>query len=186
MRGEQAAMWLCVCSALNLRNACGMMDMTDASACRKRFVFVNLDACMASQGVTLTVLEQLKASSPQSLLQTQPPRSWTIFCSAVAVRHVSGPYLSGPARAGQAAKWVIRPTQELYGDLYTEKNVALSGIHTHSGPGGYLQYILYIITSLGFVRESFDVLVAGIVQVTSPCPIPWQAICSHGVNACPA
>ena len=29
---------------------------------RKRFVFVNLDACMASQGVTLTVLEQLKAS----------------------------------------------------------------------------------------------------------------------------
>ena len=55
--------------------------------------------------------------------------------------------------------------QELYGDLYTEKNVALSGIHTHSGPGGYLQYILYIITSLGFVRESFDVLVAGIVQV---------------------
>ena len=29
--------------------------------CRKRFVFVNLDACMASQGVTLTVLQQLKA-----------------------------------------------------------------------------------------------------------------------------
>ena len=28
---------------------------------RKRFVFVNLDACMASQGVTLTVLQQLKA-----------------------------------------------------------------------------------------------------------------------------
>ena len=50
--------------------------------------------------------------------------------------------------------------------------MALSGIHTHSGPGGYLQYILYIITSLGFVRESFDVLVAGIVEVSrgsSPC-----------------
>ena len=59
--------------------------------------------------------------------------------------------------------------QELYGDLYTERNVALSGIHTHSGPGGYLQYLLYIITSLGFVRESFDVLVAGIVQVTHAC-----------------
>ena len=56
--------------------------------------------------------------------------------------------------------------QELYGDLYTEKNVALSGIHTHSGPGGYLQYVLYIITSLGFVRESFDVLVTGIVEVS--------------------
>lgn len=42
----------------------------------------------------------------------------------------------------------------------------MSGIHTHSGPGGYLQYILYIITSLGFVRESFDVLVGGIIEVS--------------------
>lgn len=49
-----------------------------------------------------------------------------------------------------------------YGDLYTEKNVAISGIHTHAGPGGYLQYIIYIVTSLGFVRQSFDVLVNGI------------------------
>lgn len=49
-----------------------------------------------------------------------------------------------------------------YGDLYTEKNVAISGIHTHAGPGGYLQYVTYIITSLGFVRQSFDVLVDGI------------------------
>ncbi|KAK9901622.1 hypothetical protein WJX75_005298 [Coccomyxa subellipsoidea] len=85
----------------------------DAKDDSKRFVFVNLDACMASQGVTMTVLAQLK---------------------------------------------------ELYGGLYHEGNVAMSGIHTHSGPGGYLQYILYIITSLGFVRESFDVLVGGIVE----------------------
>lgn len=51
-----------------------------------------------------------------------------------------------------------------YGDLYTEKNVAISGIHTHAGPGGYLQYVTYIVTSLGFVRQSFDVLVDGIEQ----------------------
>ncbi|KAK7301811.1 hypothetical protein RJT34_12687 [Clitoria ternatea] len=76
-----------------------------------RVVFVNLDACMASQIVTIKVLERLKAR---------------------------------------------------YGDLYTEKNVAISGIHTHAGPGGYLQYVLYIITSLGFVRQSFDVIVDGI------------------------
>ncbi|KAK2641812.1 hypothetical protein Ddye_023575 [Dipteronia dyeriana] len=77
----------------------------------ERVVFVNLDACMASQLVTIKVLERLKAR---------------------------------------------------YGDLYTEKNVAISGIHTHAGPGGYLQYIVYIVTSLGFVRQSFDVLVDGI------------------------
>ncbi|KAH9736307.1 Neutral ceramidase 2 [Citrus sinensis] len=76
-----------------------------------RVVFVNLDACMASQLVTIKVLERLKAR---------------------------------------------------YGDLYTEQNVAISGIHTHAGPGGYLQYVVYIVTSLGFVRQSFDALVDGI------------------------
>lgn len=78
-----------------------------------RVLFVNLDACMAAQIVTLKVLERLKAR---------------------------------------------------YGDLYTEKNVAISGIHTHAGPGGYLQYVVYIVTSLGFVRQSFDALVDGIEQ----------------------
>lgn len=76
-----------------------------------RVVFVNLDACMASQIVKIKVIERLKAR---------------------------------------------------YGDLYTEKNVAISGIHTHAGPGGYLQYVVYIVTSLGFVRQSFDALVDGI------------------------
>lgn len=41
----------------------------------------------------------------------------------------------------------------------------MSSTHTHSGPGGYFQYILYDITSLGYVRENFDVMVTGIVQV---------------------
>ncbi|GAU35662.1 hypothetical protein TSUD_255590 [Trifolium subterraneum] len=76
-----------------------------------RVVFVNLDACMAAQLVTIKVLERLKAR---------------------------------------------------YGDVYTENNVAISGIHTHAGPGGYLQYVVYIVTSLGFVRQSFDALVDGI------------------------
>ncbi|KAL5221730.1 hypothetical protein ABZP36_026443 [Zizania latifolia] len=77
----------------------------------KCVVFVNLDACMASQIVTIKVLERLKAR---------------------------------------------------YGDLYNENNVAISGIHTHAGPGGYLQYVVYIVTSLGFVRQSFNVIVDGI------------------------
>lgn len=42
--------------------------------------------------------------------------------------------------------------------------MAISGIHTHAGPGGYLQYVVYIVTSLGFVRQSFDVIVNGIEQ----------------------
>lgn len=42
--------------------------------------------------------------------------------------------------------------------------MAISGIHTHSGPGGYLQYVVYIVTSLGFVPQSFDAIVDGIEQ----------------------
>ncbi|CAN1322842.1 Neutral ceramidase 2 [Linum perenne] len=76
-----------------------------------RFAFVNLDAGMASQLVTIRVLDRLKSR---------------------------------------------------YGSLYTEENVAISGTHTHAGPGGYLQYVLYIVTSLGFVRQSFDAIVQAI------------------------
>ncbi|CAK8565859.1 unnamed protein product [Lathyrus sativus] len=57
---------------------------------------------------------------------------------------------------------VVERLKARYGEMYTEKNVAISGTHTHAGPGGYLQYFLYIITSYGFVRQSFDVIVDGI------------------------
>ena len=48
---------------------------------------------------------------------------------------------------------------------YSVKNVVLSGTHTHSGPGGYLQYVLLIVTSKGWVQQSFDAIVDGIVEV---------------------
>jgi len=54
--------------------------------------------------------------------------------------------------------------KDLYGSVYTEDNVCISGIHTHSGPGGYWQYVLYEVTSLGFVKQSLDVVVDGIVE----------------------
>ncbi|XP_068645208.1 neutral ceramidase 2-like [Aristolochia californica] len=78
-----------------------------------RFAFVNLDAGMASQLVTIKVLERLKSR---------------------------------------------------FGYVYNEENLAISGTHTHAGPGGYLQYVTYIITSLGFVKQSFDVIVTAIEQ----------------------
>jgi neutral ceramidase len=46
------------------------------------------------------------------------------------------------------------------------ENVMLSATHTHSGPGGYLQYALYLLAGSGFVRESFGNLVDGIVSVS--------------------
>ena len=52
------------------------------------------------------------------------------------------------------------------GGWYNESNVGISGIHTHSGPGGYLQYVLYDITSLGFVEQSWEAVVDGIATVS--------------------
>ncbi len=55
---------------------------------------------------------------------------------------------------------------EKYKGLYNTKNIALSATHTHSGPGGYHQYLLFSLTSLGFIKQSFDAIVEGIVRVS--------------------
>ncbi|KFB39360.1 AGAP000973-PA-like protein [Anopheles sinensis] len=59
---------------------------------------------------------------------------------------------------------VLGVLQQKYGTLYTDANVVISGTHTHSTPGGFLMYLLYDLTSLGFVSETFGALVHGIAQ----------------------
>lgn len=59
---------------------------------------------------------------------------------------------------------VIRRLHEKYGDMYSLSNVCLTATHTHSGPGGYHQYELYSIASLGFSKQNFEAIVSGIVQ----------------------
>ncbi|TQE05587.1 hypothetical protein C1H46_008834 [Malus baccata] len=81
-------------------------------------VFVNLDACMGSQIVTIKELERLKARYTNRTLRRM--------------------------------------------ETFTQKNVAISGIDTQAVPGRYLQCVVYIVTYLGSVRQSFYVLVDGI------------------------
>ncbi|KAF6266801.1 neutral ceramidase [Scenedesmus sp. NREL 46B-D3] len=59
---------------------------------------------------------------------------------------------------------VLQRLEALYGGLYSKDNVLLSGTHTHASPAGFLQYVLYSVTSLGFVRQSFDALVDGTTE----------------------
>jgi neutral ceramidase len=47
---------------------------------------------------------------------------------------------------------------------YDERNVLLSATHTHSGPGGYSHYFLYNVTTSGFVRDNYDLIVDGIYR----------------------
>lgn len=59
---------------------------------------------------------------------------------------------------------VLARLKTKYGGLYNETNVAISGTHSHSGVAGFLQFVLFDVTSLGFIKETFEVMVAGIVK----------------------
>ncbi|CAO1418967.1 unnamed protein product [Diamesa serratosioi] len=59
---------------------------------------------------------------------------------------------------------VIKELAIKYGNLYNFNNLLISGTHTHSAPGGFNMYLLYDLTSLGFVAETFNALVRGITK----------------------
>jgi neutral ceramidase len=45
--------------------------------------------------------------------------------------------------------------------VYTKNNIAVTGTHSHSGPGGWANYFLHHITSLGFDRPTWEAVVNG-------------------------
>lgn len=61
---------------------------------------------------------------------------------------------------------MLRKLKSQFGDMYTERNVMISGTHTHSAPGGFMLDVLFDLTTFGFVRESFDAIVSGITKVS--------------------
>ena len=67
---------------------------------------------------------------------------------------------------------VIESLQQELGDIYTHDNVVLSATHTHSGPAGFLQYVLFEVTSLGFIPQTLDAMVNGITRVS--LPLGWD------------
>lgn len=59
---------------------------------------------------------------------------------------------------------VKRLLQKFPDQRYTARNVMISGTHSHSGPGGYFEYFLFEITSLGFVNQTFEAFTQAIVD----------------------
>jgi neutral ceramidase len=47
--------------------------------------------------------------------------------------------------------------------MYGQSNIALTGTHSHSGPGAWFNYLLPQITSLGFSDQSYQAIVDGTV-----------------------
>lgn len=48
-------------------------------------------------------------------------------------------------------------------EMYNEQNIAVTGTHSHSGPGAWLNYLLPQITSKGFDKDSYQAIVDGSV-----------------------
>ncbi|GCB60270.1 hypothetical protein scyTo_0014138 [Scyliorhinus torazame] len=59
---------------------------------------------------------------------------------------------------------VLKRLKSKYRDLYRQDNVVLSGTHTHSGPAGYFQYTLCLVTSKGYIKPSVNALINGIMK----------------------
>merc|ERR1719242_141832 len=74
--------------------------------------------------------------------------------------------LDGCMGSDLVTQHVVQTVQKALNDdkTYTLENVCISGTHTHSGPAGFLQYVLYDFTSLGFLHETFEAFVSGISQ----------------------
>lgn len=60
---------------------------------------------------------------------------------------------------------ILQALENLGGDyaLYGRHNVAVTGTHSHSGPGAWLNYLLPQITSKGFNKPSYQAIVDGAV-----------------------
>lgn len=58
---------------------------------------------------------------------------------------------------------VLKKLAGKYGGRFNESNVLISATHTHAAPGGFSEYALYGLTTLGFQKATFDAMVSGIV-----------------------
>lgn len=60
---------------------------------------------------------------------------------------------------------ILGALREMGGEyaLYGQHNVAVTGTHSHSGPGAWLNYLLPQITSKGFHKPSYNAIVDGAV-----------------------
>ena len=48
--------------------------------------------------------------------------------------------------------------------LFDNDNICISGTHTHSAPAGFLTHTIFQVTSLGFVKQTYDAFANGIAR----------------------
>ncbi|KAJ7124486.1 Neutral/alkaline nonlysosomal ceramidase [Mycena epipterygia] len=106
----------------------------------------------ASLGQTDSGLHQRQRARVFIIGEPDTPANRVVFVNADIAMGDTG--VRRAILAGLAAK---------YGSLYVGQNVAISSTHQHSGVGGYLENLLPQITSLGFVPQTYDAIVQGVL-----------------------
>lgn len=61
--------------------------------------------------------------------------------------------------------------------VYGHNNLALTGTHSHAGPGAWFNYLLPQVTSLGFDKQSYQALVDGAVLSIKRAHENLQEVC---------
>ena len=93
-----------------------------------------------------------------------------LFCRAFIIGSLTDPservvYLIQDTQSGDTAvrNGILEGLKNLGSDyaVYTKNNVAVTGTHSHSGPGAWLNYLLPQITSKGFSKQSYQAIVDG-------------------------
>jgi len=62
--------------------------------------------------------------------------------------------------------------------MYGRSNIAVTGTHSHSGPGAWFNYLLPQVTSLGFDKQSYQAVVDGAVLSIKRAHESLQEVCS--------
>src|ERR1700753_3780562 len=95
-----------------------------------------------------------------------------IYCRAFIVGSLSKDslrvlYLVLDTQSGDTAvrHGILQRLKELGSEyeVYNKNNVAVTGTHSHSGPGAWLNYLLPQITSKGFDKQSYRAIVDGAI-----------------------
>jgi neutral ceramidase len=96
-----------------------------------------------------------------------------LYCRAFIVGSSASPldrfvYIVLDTQSGDTAirDGILRGLSDLGREysVYTKDNVAITGTHSHSGPGAWLNYLLPQITSKGFDKQSYQAIVDGSVR----------------------
>jgi len=89
----------------------------------------------------------------------QRARAFVVSDGDKKIAYVSGDFGMG---ADMLNKYVVEELDKRLGKgVYTMENICISGTHTHSTPGGYAQYVMVQVPSLGYIPETFQALVTG-------------------------